>query len=164
MTMILRYELSKSEFCRAHRAHLRSTLVTLKNLGLLTLALLLGLLQAQALGPQSWATRLFGLIWLGVVGFIAYAYWMLPPRLFNRLYRSSPETEIELISKTSDNIEIKQGHSRRRLKADAITHVSRQNGLLLIHPKDGVPIVIPERALASDEDQETLRLFLARSL
>ena len=162
--MTIRYELTEAEFCRAHRTHLRQSLFTVKNVMLLSFALLLGFLQAQALGPQSWATRIFFALWCGVVGFILYAYWALPPRLFRRFYSQNPGTEIELKKGPEGPMDVRQGESQRRLQAEDVSHVTRQRDLLLIHPKNGVPIAIPERALASSEDQDTLHGFLARSL
>ncbi len=162
--MNLHYQLTPLEFRQAHRTHLRRTLFTLKNLLLLSFALFLGFLQAQALGPQSWANRCFGLIAIAVIGFIAYSYVTLPKRLYRRFHSSDPVTVLELKQGSSGALEVRQGEIRRTFEAQDISHVTRQRGLLLIHPQGGVPIAIPERALASCEDQDTLHAFLARSL
>lgn len=162
--MTLHFQLTSVEFHQAHRTHLRRTLFTPKNLVLLSFALFLGFLQAQALGPQSWATRCFGLIAVAVIGFLAYSSITLPSRLYRRFHRNDPDTVLELKKGSAGILDVRQGEVRRTYEAQDISHVTRQRGLLLIHPKGGVPIAIPERALASNKDQDELHAFLARSL
>ena len=146
----LRFELTESEFCKAHRGHLQRSLFSIKNIVLLTTALAIGAIQAQMFGGADWALKIFGLLWILVLAFMGWAYVFLPGRLFRGSPRHSGPQRIRT---EADGLTLEQGDRRHFMPWSEISRVGEADGAVLVSPRHGVPILVPERAFASPEDR-----------
>jgi hypothetical protein len=156
----LRFQLSESEFCKAHRGHLQRSLFSIKNLVLLTTALGIGAIQAQMFGGSDWAIRVFAGLWLLVVLFAAWAYAFLPGRLYRGSDRHSGPQRLQT---EQDGITLEQGDRKIFLAWNEISGVSETNGWVLLNRRNEVPIFIPERAFASAEERASFHERVERA-
>ncbi|MCM2322663.1 MAG: YcxB family protein [Oligoflexia bacterium] len=142
------FELTENEFLRAHRLHLRRSLLTFRNLVALTFALTLGALQVALFGSEQWALRVFALLWLAVLLFAAYAFLLLPLRLYRRDPRHSARQEGVL---SDEGIRLRQGTSEVLHEWSGISRTFENAEFFLLVPHGGLPIAVPKRALGSVE-------------
>ncbi|MCM2276669.1 MAG: YcxB family protein [Oligoflexia bacterium] len=152
------FVLSESEFVRAHRVHLRRSLLTFKNALALTFALGLGMVQAAIFGGEDWALRVFGLLWVMVIGFAAYSFVQLPRTLFRRQSRYSGPQEAVL---ASDGVRLRfQGGPEELRSWSELTETFEDHEFFFFRLRHGVPWIVPKRAFASPAEAARFRSFL----
>src|SRR4051794_27301327 len=106
----LRFRLSEERFRQAHRAYLRHSLLSVKNLILVTLALGIGAVQAQIFGGAAWAGWIFAALWAAVIGLVIFTYVFLPSRVYRRVPSRSLEQHVVV---DSDGLDWEAGESHR---------------------------------------------------
>jgi hypothetical protein len=156
----LQYQLSEGEFCKAHRSHLQRSMFTVKNLVLLTTALGIGAIQAQMFGGADWALRVFAGLWLVVLVFMVWAYVFLPGRLYRNGERYSGAQRLQT---EEGGFTLQQGDRKGFLAWSEVVRVSESEGSVLLHRKQQVPILIPERAFGSAEQRASFHERVERA-
>jgi hypothetical protein len=156
----LSFRLSEGEFRDAHRTYLRTSLLNAKNLVLLTTALAIGAIQAQMFGGTDWALRIFGSLWLLVIGLMIWAYLVLPGRVFRKSDRFSSEQRLQ----TEDaGLTLEQAGKRIFITWREITRVTLGKDALLLHRRHEMPVLIPARAFRTPEDVVKFHERIARA-
>jgi hypothetical protein len=156
----LKYQLTESEFCKAHRNHLQRSLFSIKNLVLLTTALGIGAIQAAMFGGTDWALRIFAGLWVLVVAFAAWAFTQLPARIYRNSQRHSGQQRLQT---EEHGITVEQGGEKAFLEWKDIAGVTEAEGAVLLRRTHGVPIFIPERAFATAEERASFRERVERA-
>lgn len=156
----VRFQLDRAEFLTAHRAYLARSLFSMRTIGLMTLALGLGALQAQLFGGKDLAFRVFAALWVALMAFIAWAYLGLPIRTF----RERPELGAgQRIQLDSDGVTHSRGEtSGEFIPWDGIAGLFEKNGFLFFTRKNRIPIVLPLRLFATEEQREQARELCSR--
>src|SRR5262249_53255098 len=135
------YRLDEKEFVRAHRWHIRRSMMSGRNLFLLSMALAIGTVQARLFGGSEWVLGVFAFLWIAVVAFVLFAYVSLPRRLFKRSYDLPTRLRAD-----SEGITVRTDESRSALfypweEIQRLTELDKKkaNPLLLLFPKGQVP-------------------------
>ncbi|OFZ20430.1 MAG: hypothetical protein A2X94_10465 [Bdellovibrionales bacterium GWB1_55_8] len=157
----LAYSLPENEFSRAHRFHLRRTLLNLKNVALITMAIGLAALQAQVLGPANWASRLFAVLWLAVIALMTYAFIRLPAKLYHRKPALQGEFRLEV---GKEGIQLRTNEGTEWLDWTELSRTSENPEFFLFYFSANLPLVVPKRAFSSAEARETFRKFVGERL
>lgn len=154
------FKLDRPEFLAAHRAYLARSLLSLRTVVLMTLALGLGALQAQLFGGKELALRIFAGLWVALMGFIAWAYLGLPIRT----YRERPELGAEQrIQIDSDGLTHSVGDtSGEFISWDGFDGLFEKAGFLILARKHRLPLVLPLRLFATEEERDRVRGLCAR--
>ena len=159
----LRFQLPEPEFCRAHRLHLRRTLLNVKNIVLVTMAIGLAALQTQVLGPANWAGRLFGILWLLLLLLMVYAFLRLPSRLYHRKPALQGEFQLEL-DKDGISLHSVSTDEKEWLDWTTLSRTSENREFFLFYFGASLPLIIPKRAFGSPEKIEEFRQFVGERL
>lgn len=162
-SFLVKFQLSENEFCRAHRVHLRRSLLTGWNVLLLTIALALASAQAQVLGGAEWAGRFFLGLWALVVVLMGYGYFELPRRLFRRSARYSGEQTLAI---DGDGVSLTTEGGKSYLGWEEISRAQETVGFFFIYSREkgALPILLPVRACGDDQTAEAVRGFLRKKL
>jgi hypothetical protein len=156
----VRFQLDRSEFLTAHRTYLGRSLLSFRTLGLMTLALSLGALQAQLFGGKELALRVFGGLWVALMGFVAWAYLGLPIRTFRERPELGAEQRIQV---DGDGLTHSRGETAGEfIPWDGIDGLFEKNGFLFFTRKNRLPIVLPLRSFATEEQRDQARELCAR--
>ena len=156
------FQLGKQEFCRAHRFHLRRTLLNVKNVIALTMAVGIASLQAQVLGPMGWVGRLFNYVWVVLLGLMVFAFYRLPVQL----YRRKPELlERHEVILSREGVHIKTENSEQRLTWELLSRTAENREFFLFYFDATLPTVIPKRAFqGSASGIEEFRRYIGERL
>ena len=155
------FELSETEFTEAHRNHLRGSLLTGKNLILISLALGLAALQAQVLGPNSSVSVIFLGLWVAIIAFTAFAYLWLPIRFYrkNRGYQESQK-----ITFTSDHVEWKRLDRVDETPWTEVLRTRESPAFYYFYSKGGLPMILPKKVFSSEVERADFRDYVADKL
>lgn len=145
----LRFDLSEGEFTRAHRVHLKRSLLTVKNLIFVSFALAIAASQAQVFGTGGMAGKIFALIWAGIISLAVYAYVALPGRLYRRWHATSTAHEITFGNTALD---VRAGDFAHSYPWDTLSRVLFSQEDAFIYPKQGVPVIVPTRVFESADE------------
>lgn len=155
MSTRLNFKLSEVDFVRAHRVHLRRTLLTGKNVVLVSFALAIGAIQAQMFGGFDAALKIFAGLWVVVILFMLYAWLQLP----GKLYRRRGENEVEYNLRYDDEgLRIDRGGVVREFSWKQVAYTAQSGGFVLLYFTSdanyggGLPFVVPERAFDYVDD------------
>lgn len=158
---VFRFRLTESEYSAAHRAHLRRSLFTVKNLFLVTTALAIGAVQAQLFGGAEWALRVFAGLWCAIVFLVLFVYVRMPGQIYRRHPGMSGEQEIRVDDQGAEWII--DGISKR-LSWEEITKASDDPDSIYLHSHHGLPWILPKSVFRSEEQLRAFDQFVARKL
>jgi hypothetical protein len=162
MRFEFRFQLTKEQFQEAHRAYLRQSLLTVKNLFLITIALLIGLVQAQLFGQANWILWIFGGAWLAVVGLCVFVYVWMPGRIF---HARPSRAAIQDVAVDQDGLNWKAGEKHRLI---AWKDVSRASDLhpdyVYFHLHHGLPEVLPKSVFRTNDELHAFDRFVQKCL
>ncbi len=157
-----RFQLTEVQFREAHRAYLRHSLLTVKNLFLVTIALMIGMVQTQLFGAANWVLWIFGSIWLAVVGLSIFVYIWMPGRIFRT--RSGLSMEQELMV-DEDGLGWKTGERHRLISWAEIERASDIHpDYVYFHPRHGLPEILPKSVFRSDEELQAFDRFVQKQI
>ena len=160
------FRLSEGEFCRAHRVHLRRTLLNVKTAVFVTIGVAFASLQAQVLGPDAWVNRFFGLLWLTIILLMIYAFFALP----KRLYRKKREYAFEHIIETDERgLRVTVGNAVREYRWEDLSRISETPDFILLYfataEDRSLPFVIPKSSPHGPaQSEEEFRAYLYKML
>lgn len=158
-----RFRLTEGEFRKAHRAYLRRALFSFKNLFLVTIALLIGAVQAQLFGGAEWALRVFGLLWVAIIGLILFVYLWMPTRIYRRDSGLSGDQSIR-VDDSGLEWSTDGPAGPKRLTWDQLARASDNENYIYLHPGHGLPWIIPKSAFSSDEQLRAFDRYVAGKL
>jgi hypothetical protein len=146
----LRYRISEAEFVRAHRAHLRRSLLTLRTGVLVLFALAIAALEAQVLGGASWALGIFCGLWALLVGVIGFTFFVQP----GRIYRGNPGySEEQRLWVEETGLRLFSGERVEHFPWEELKEIVHAGEFVLVERPHRVPWVIPERAMEKGWDR-----------
>ena len=158
----LSFSLSEVRFREAHRAYLRHSLLSIKNLFLVTIALMIGAVQAQIFGTANWVLWIFGGLWLGVVGLAIFVYFQMPGRIYKRRIELSGEQKLVV---DAEGVDWSNLAGRRLISWKEIDRASDIHpDYVYLHLRHGLPQIIPKDALKNEEDLEAFDRFVHRQI
>lgn len=157
-----RFKLSEDQFKKAHRAYLRRSLLSVKNIFMLTIALLIGVVQSQLFGAANWVLWIFGGAWLAVVGLCIFVYIWMPGRIF----RARPSlSETQIVRVDEEGIEWKAGDRHRQIAWSEIKRVSHiHRDFIYFHPHHGLPEILPKSVFKSEEELGNFNEFVQKCI
>jgi hypothetical protein len=157
-----RFQLTAAQFQEAHRAYLRHSLLTVKNLFLVTIALLIGLVQAQLFGQANWILWVFGGAWLAVVGLCFFVYFWMP----GKIYRARPSlSATQAVQVDQEGLDWKSGDKHRLIAWKEIKRASDIHPeYVYFHPHHGLPEILPKSVFRSDEELHAFDRFVQKCL
>lgn len=156
-------KLEEKEFIRGHQIYLRRTLLTAKNGGLLLIAFLMVVAQAQVLGPSSYATWVIFALFLALIGFLLTVYIEMPSRLYRRRAELRNQWQIAFFE---DGIEVIQTSGSQVYPHGHPLKVVQSSEMWILQLAGGLPLVIPKRILAERESNfvEAIKQFQAHGV
>jgi hypothetical protein len=156
------FRLTEDQFREAHRAYLRHSLVTVKNLFLVTIALMIGMAQTQLFGAADWVLWVFGSLWLAVVGLSIFVYIWMPSRIY-RARAGLSETQTVVVDE--EGLDWKTGEKHRLIAWKELDRASDLHPeYVYFHPRHGMPDILPKSAFQSDEELESFDRFVQKCL
>lgn len=157
-----RFQLTADQFQEAHRAYLRHSLLTVKNLFMVTIALLIGVVQSQLFGQANWVLWIFGGAWLAVVGLCVFVYIWMPGRIYQaRPSKSAPQ----IVNVDQDGLDWQSGDKHRVIAWKEISQASDIHpDYVYFHPHHGLPEILPKSVFRSDEELKAFDRFVQKSL
>lgn len=158
-THTFRFTLSEPQFCRAHRDHLRRHFLNPKSLALITLALGVGSIQARMFGNDNVAIWAFGALWLGILGFMAYAFMQLPRKLYRRDADHLAEHEFQV---ADGQLKYRAGASEQLLDASKISRLHTNREFIFIYGASALPWIIPRSVFGGEAEIQELFSFLKK--
>jgi hypothetical protein len=153
LNLALNFTLSESEFIAAHRAHLRASLLTGRNLAFLIVAATLSFGQAQVLSVGSGPLLFLVMILGAVLLLVGYVYVVMPSRIF----RGKPQySQPWRVLADRHGLSIEQPE-RDFIAWGQLQGVREIQQAILLLRKGALPLVIPKRSF---ENQESIESFI----
>jgi hypothetical protein len=152
------FRLSEDQFCEAHRTYLRHSLLTVKNLFLVTIALLIGLVQSQLFGVAEWVFWVFAGIWIAILGLVLFVYIWMPARVY-RSRRGYSEAQKLVVDE--EGLDWRAGDQHRLMAWKEIVRASDLHPeYVYFHLRHGFPEILPKEVFESEDELKAFDRFV----